>query len=357
MMPHSYSIQSPQHFSDTPDLERVVCDYCGNDDTEHLATLPALTELSFPMHRLGATTIDAADHPIDFVRCRACGLVYMNPRLTEPAITRFYDLVYSASGASSDFESDQQARTAYLLNITEQYLADPQHVTMLDIGCGAGQFLYGAQQQGWSIHGSELSSVAAQTASERLGVSIHAGDYREMTLPPLDFVSLLEVMEHLRAPIDFVRDAVQLLKPGGVLLIEVPNIDALEYRVARWTGQMYRGFIIEHLYYYSPAFLQRLMDDLEMDVLRTTSRHATRHYPNPLHDVMTMLQPATVDAPDEADHSTARSIPALPPVSLPHRILRQLNNYMLDMVSELSQGPLENDKPVGNTLYMWAKKR
>lgn len=356
-MIYSHSIQQPTPLN--PDFEHVVCDYCGADDTQVLGTLQPFDRLPFPMHRLGAAVLSPPAVPVQFVRCERCSFVYMTPRPTEPAIARFYDKVYAVPGATAPFESEQTERSRYLLDITAGYLDEDAPVSMLDIGCGAGQVLREAQARGWQVHGSELSSVAAQTASERLGVPVHHGDFREMglTAGALRVVSMLEVMEHLRAPIDFVRDAAALLAPGGVLVIEVPNVHSLEYEVARRTGQMWRGFTIEHLYYFTPDLMRQLMADLGLTVLRLSSRHATTHYPNPLRDLYRMLKPPTPAPSSDQAPPPSDAIPPLPPVSLPVRVLRQLNNYALDMVSAISQGPAAHPNPHGNTLYLWAKKK
>src|SRR5690606_3919838 len=99
-MIHSYSVENPVLFPDTPDLEQVVCDFCGSDRSRRLGSLPPPERLPSAMHRLGATTLNLAGKRLGFCQCQQCGLVYMNPRLTEAAIARFYDTVYGHAGAS-----------------------------------------------------------------------------------------------------------------------------------------------------------------------------------------------------------------------------------------------------------------
>ncbi|MBZ0299527.1 MAG: class I SAM-dependent methyltransferase [Anaerolineae bacterium] len=357
--PYSHSILHATAVAHAPDFEAVVCDYCGSTAAESLGTLPPLDQLPFPMHRLGASALESGGQAIHFVRCRVCGLVYMTPRPTESAIARFYDTVYAASGAADAFESDQHERTNDLLDRTMPYLDGVSTPSLLDIGCGRGQFLVAAQQRGWRVYGSELSAVAARAASDHLGgVPIHHGDFRSMTLDDsLDMVSLLEVLEHLRAPVDYLRAAAGLIRPGGVLLLEVPNVASWEYYAARALRQDYRGFIIEHLYYFTPALMSRLLADLGLEVCHMSSRHATASLPNPLADLRA-LRPANSGESAGADAaSPAGSISPLPPVSLPRKVLRQANNYLMDTISYLSQGPRINPRPAGNTLYVWGRKR
>ncbi|NWG15072.1 MAG: class I SAM-dependent methyltransferase [Chloroflexi bacterium] len=348
----SHSIQNPTPCPDSPDLETVVCDCCGGSRTLPLAVLPPVDELALPMHRLGAAALRFQTGAVRFCRCQDCGLVYMNPRLTENAVARFYDTVYAVKGAAPAFESDQARRTNLYLDRIAALLAVPQpHV--LDIGCGAGQFLHLAQARGWTVSGSELSGVAAEKAGRLLGVPVYHGDFREMGFAPasLDVITLLSVLEHLRAPMDTLRDSAALLKPGGVLMFNVPNPDSWEYRLSRLTGQRWRGFIIEHLYYFTPAFLRRCLTELGLDIRVMSSWNPDSRLPNPLRD----LRAARAAAPAPA--TSVPMIPAARPVSLPRRLLRQANHYLLDAVSALSEGRQGGGSVSGNALFVWAQKR
>ncbi len=363
----SHSVLNPTPCSPGSDLEYVVCDYCGTDRTRRLATLPPVGALPLPMHRLGASVLRLGKERIHFCQCQRCGLVYMNPRLTEAAIARFYDTVYGTQGASEGFESDQRARAVYLLDVATRLLADdPDGETalfagprpqVLDIGCGAGQLLQEAQRRGWEVRGTELSQVAAQHASQLLGVPIHCGDFRELRLPAgsLDLVVMQAVVEHLRAPIDFLRDSAALLRPGGVLFFSVPNVASAEHRLARLLRQPWRGFIIEHLYYFTPAFLRRLADDLGLEIAFMSSWNPLSRWPNPWRDLRRAGQ--------RAPAGESRSAPAtpIPPFAgardpLAKRALRQATNYLFDVVSKVSEGRRGGASTSGNVLFVWARK-
>jgi SAM-dependent methyltransferase len=363
----SHSVLSPTPCGPDSDLEYVVCDYCGTDRTRRLATLPPVEALPLPMHRLGASALRLGGERIHFCQCKTCGLVYMNPRLTEAAIARFYDTVYGTQGASEGFESDQRARAAHILDVVTRLLSDagdrrvspsagacPQ---VLDIGCGAGQLLQEAQRRGWEVRGTELSQVAAQHASQVLGVPIHCGDFRELGLPAgsLDLVVMQAVVEHLRAPIDFLRDSAALLRPGGVLFFSVPNVVSAEHRLARLLGQPWRGFIVEHLYYFTPAFLRRLTADLGLEIAFMSSWNPLSRWPNPWRDLRRVGQGTPASEPHSAPATP------LPPFagahdSLAKRALRQATNYLFDIVSKVSEGRRGGASTSGNVLFVWARK-
>lgn len=362
---HSHSILSP--IPRGPDLEYVVCDYCGSDQTHPLAALPPLRDLLWPMHRLGAAVLNLGDEQIRFCQCQECSLVYMNPRLTEAAIARFYDTVYAVAGASELFESERTTVVNHYLD-SLAHLLDTDRPHLLDIGCGAGQLLKAAQQRGWTVSGAELSGFAADHASQVLGQAVFHGDFRDMPLPPgsLDAITFIHVIEHLRAPVDFLRDSATLLKPGGVLLFDVPNVTAWEYKLARLTGQLWRGFIIEHLYYFTPAFIQRIVPELGLELVNMSGWSPVVEFPNPLRDIRQMRATSQRTTLQQTAHqqtnapaaswSPADDLPALPPprpIALPRRILRQANNYVLDTLAAFSQ---MQRGTAGNLFYVWARK-
>lgn len=355
----SRSILNPVACGPESDLERVVCDYCGTDNARILATLPPVTALPSPMHRLGASALRLGEERIQFCQCRACGLVYMNPRPTEAAIARFYDRVYGTQGASEGFESEQGARVTYVLDVTARLLQPSTNTPLylLDIGCGAGQLLLEAQRRGWRVLGTELSRVAAQRASDVLGVPIHCGDFRDLRLPAgsLDVVTMQAVVEHLRAPMDFLRDSAALLRPGGVLFFSVPNVASAEHRVARLLGQPWRGFIIEHLYYFTPAFLRRLAPDLGLEIAVMSSWNPLSRWPNPWRDLRQMRQRLPAAAPSGTAGTAAQPV-ASATISPARRVARQINNYFLDTISKLSEGRRRGASSLGNTLFVWARR-
>lgn len=346
--PHSYSILAPRPAA--PDLERIVCDVCGQDDARRLGTLPPPEALPWPMHRLGAAALALDGQALHLVECRNCGLVYMNPRLTERAVERFYDTVYAASAAEM-FESDQAGQVRYYLDALSRLVRVPQP-HLLDIGCGAGQLLIQAQARGWRIDGAELSAYAAQHASRALGIPIHHGDFRAMGLRPgsLDAVTLIHVIEHVRAPVDFLRDAAALLKPGGVLMFDAPNVESAEARLARWLGQPWRGFIIEHLSYFRPALLRRLVRDLGLELLVIDGYLPDVPLPNPLRDLRAIRSSA---GPTPSGAAPGSDLPPLPPVSLPRRVLRQAGNYLFDAVAALTARRHDTS---ANAVFVWARR-
>lgn len=111
---------------------------------------------------------------------------------------------------------------------------------LLDIGCGNGRLLWVARRAGWQVKGLELSPDMARYAAERTGADISSGDFLSSEAKPedreaFDVVSLRHVLEHLPYPLVAMEKIRALLKPGGHLLVEMPNIEGWSKRWVRFS--------------------------------------------------------------------------------------------------------------------------
>jgi len=121
---------------------------------------------------------------------------------------------------------------------------------LVDIGCGNGRLLWVAKQAGWQVKGLELGAEMARYAAERVGCEVVANDFLADEPPPgdreaFDVVSLRHVLEHLPYPRLAMEKISGLLRPGGWLLIEIPNIEGWSKRWVRFitrTGLHKRRF-------------------------------------------------------------------------------------------------------------------
>jgi 2-polyprenyl-3-methyl-5-hydroxy-6-metoxy-1,4-benzoquinol methylase len=94
---------------------------------------------------------------------------------------------------------------------------------VLDVGCGEGKFLVKARDKGAHPFGIELNKAAAQIARDK-GLQIHEKLLAE-TSGSYDVVTAFQVLEHVADPLNFVGHCIRLMRPGGTLVIGVPNND------------------------------------------------------------------------------------------------------------------------------------
>ena len=169
------------------------------------------------------------------IQCRGCAMVFLDPIPDEAFETDAYGAAYYEPWQAK--EEDQRTRLWGRRIATVSRRAAPG--SLLDVGCGDGLFLAVAQRAGWRGDGIEFSPEGARRAAARLRRPIAVGDLAGSAhLPgPYDVVTLWHVLEHLPEPRPMLEAIRRRLRPGGLLVVAVPNTDNLPmraaYRVAR----------------------------------------------------------------------------------------------------------------------------
>jgi len=157
---------------------------------------------------------------------------------------------------------------------------------VLDVGTDRGWFLKFFQDAGAEVFGTQMSAPAARAATKRLGREIFLGELPDARFPEasMDLVCLYNVLEHVREPLVYLREINRVLRPGGVLVIEVPNARCL---TARLFGRHWLGWDIpNHLHHFSPASLRALLERHGFEVLAES--HWSVEF-GPFHILQTVL--------------------------------------------------------------------
>ncbi|HAO79534.1 MAG TPA: hypothetical protein DCQ92_11275, partial [Verrucomicrobia subdivision 3 bacterium] len=193
------------------------------------------------------------------VRCDDCGLMFLNPQPSDDELTRIYDANYFLG---SDTETGRQAVSEIKQATARLYLAETrrysglQYGRLLEIGCGDGDFLVAAEDEGWLVTGVEYSPTACEKVRRRLkNGQVHSGELAQAQFPAeqYDLCVLSDVIEHIRDPLVFLREIHRVLKPGGTLFVATPSIDSWS---ARFMKQKWMEFKTEHLTYFDRQTLQ-----------------------------------------------------------------------------------------------------
>jgi ubiquinone/menaquinone biosynthesis C-methylase UbiE len=193
------------------------------------------------------------------VRCDDCGLVFLNPQPSDAELARIYNADYflgsdTPAGRQLVGEIKQATAKFYLAEI--QRYCGGQTGQLLEIGGGDGDFLVAAEAAGWQVTGVEYSSAACDKARQRLkNGTVHCGELSSVRLPAaqFDLCVISDVIEHVRSPVDFLREIYRVLKPGGALFIATPSTDSWSARLMR---QKWMEFKPEHLTYFDRQNLQ-----------------------------------------------------------------------------------------------------
>lgn len=234
----------------------VPCNLCGS--WRHRARF----------HKRGHLT----GHLFRIVECESCGLIFVNPRLSDSEVRTLYDAAYFRGEGFDPFacyEGERGApagRDSLARHALERIAAvKSPPADFLEIGPGLGQLLRLAKERGYRTAGVELSAHAA-TVLQGSGLQILHGTLEEVKIADASFdvVVAMEVIEHLPDPKRFFTEVARILRPGGLFYYETGNI---ECEAARCLGADWEYIRPEgHLYYFSPRTLTRYLKETGFQV-------------------------------------------------------------------------------------------
>lgn len=142
-----------------------------------------------------------------------------------------------------------------------------QSGALLDIGCSSGAFLRTLKDKDWKLFGIEMEPTTAEKAREATGAQIFVGNAMDAPFPSesFDVITAFDVLEHVYDPRAFLSKVHEWLKPGGVFVTMLPNIDAWE---AKLFGSYWYGLELpRHLFHFSPRSLRHLSQSLDFFIL------------------------------------------------------------------------------------------
>lgn len=132
--------------------------------------------------------------------------------------------------------------------------------SLLDVGCGWGQLLKLAGDHGYDAMGLEASAGVAEIARRAFDVKVTVGSFplTELNGRSFDVVVLSHILEHLPNPVEALKEAARILRPGGIVAIAVPNFDSLMSRIKRDKWQGIKAD--QHVWQLTPASVRLLVE-------------------------------------------------------------------------------------------------
>lgn len=234
-----------------PDDRDGACAACGGEALAvHLRVRGELGD-----DGLVPTTKDFGTALGDIVRCERCGHMQLDRMPSAQELDEAYAV--AESGDYVGEEAGQRASFATVLEKVERHV--PGKGAILDVGCWVGFLLAEAEARGWAeVTGVEPSTFASGYARDRLGLDVRTEELFTADLPlaHYDVVVLADVLEHLTRPNAALDRVTELLRPGGLLCLAIPDSGS---RVAKVLGKRWWSVIPTHVHYFTRGSAERIL--------------------------------------------------------------------------------------------------
>jgi len=197
----------------------------------------------------------------DFVKCKDCDCLFVNPVPSDELLTHFYD----------GFESMEFFHSKILLpTASERHAIFKKRVDdmkpfinkqdkIFEIGTSMGFFVNAALKEGWDVSGVEINSNLVDFVRTKYGVDIHQGLFENVKLTEkYDVIVMWEVLEHIVKPGELLKKVSSLLNSGGRFMATLPNIEGVEFQVCGPSHEMIEA--PGHLNYFSERTLKQLLE-------------------------------------------------------------------------------------------------
>jgi len=209
--------------------------------------------------------------------CTACGFAHLSPRPDAADLDGYYARAFYETHGSADWADKEDAEQPYWEIEHADRLAGFTTLTgrrtgaLLDVGCGAGWLLAHAAARGWDVLGVEPSEAMAARAATRAPVLRTTFPSAEVAARgPFDVVHVKQVLEHVAEPGPFLGAVRDVLRPRGLVCVEVPNdFNRLQRAVERTLGKA-PWWVVHpvHVNYFGFVSLERLLVRAGFEPLR-----------------------------------------------------------------------------------------
>lgn len=227
------------------------------------------------------------------LKCRECDYAFRYPIPSQEDLDIYMLAAYLGEGLEETKNIFAHCGKGYRDNpITKEYKEALVRLAsytggrqLLDVGCGPGTFLAIALRSGWSVLGIDSCLLAYALAEREFGLRVLNRRFEEADIgdSPFDVITMWDFLEHVRNPAAVLTKTNNNLKNHGLLLLSLPDRCSLVYDLAKFLikahvpffrHQAQKLFHSSHIFYFSPASLQNLLQRTGFEII-------DRHYTNP----------------------------------------------------------------------------
>ncbi len=201
-------------------------------------------------------------HKYRYLVCGSCTAGILQPQPSEPELKKLY------AKNSYFVKLSQPVKASWwkpffdfrIFPLPDQFVSQQLSPrSILDVGCGNGEFLDNLSKLGWKTYGSDISQVAKANTEMKIGKNrVFRGEFSSQKIAKkFDVITFWHVLEHLASPIKYLKAAYRNLNKGGMVMGEVPSFDS---RVLKIFRQNYSWMMVpEHRIYLSTSSLRNIL--------------------------------------------------------------------------------------------------
>ena len=226
------------------------------------------------------------------MQCSACAFISTHPLPDPNSLKKYYDQDYwqnSAGKTGSLLDTFYKLRMHGIIKAIKKMT--PPGSRIMDWGAGDGALLRLIEAEGFEGVGIDIYSVESPNR-KLINSSIQDAPFQHEFF---DAITCFHVLEHVDDPVLSLKKAIRFLKPGGILIFEVPNIESVGFKLLK--RNWYPLDIPVHINHFSLSVLQRILDTVGKNQIRHIEYFSHRHSPSSiLLSVLPAISPPRVRA-------------------------------------------------------------
>ena len=210
-----------------------------------------------------ATPLFHSTNGYPIVRCARCRVVFTDMTNAPPPSALYPEFDQTESAIPRVFRSSLGVFTRQRENVVRSVMPKGR---LLDFGCGSGAFARWMSGAGYDVVGLEPFSLGQPVEADRLLLVREPFESAAPRLGQFDVITMWHVLEHLNRPVELLKSLANLLAPGGVLIVSVPNFDSWQSRVFR--GGWFHLDPPRHVIHFEADTLENCLLDAGLETTR-----------------------------------------------------------------------------------------
>jgi 2-polyprenyl-3-methyl-5-hydroxy-6-metoxy-1,4-benzoquinol methylase len=200
-------------------------------------------------------------------RCATCDMVFLSPQSSQENLERYYSSLYredySLPSAEERHKNDLEKAYQRVQRLLPRLTPETR---LLEVGSGSGAFLYAVRPYVKEVVGVEPDSTFRSWIKRTMAIKVLENIPKdESEEEAFDVVVSFHVLEHVPDPVDFLISLKKVLRPGGDLVVEVPNVEDVLVAVYQVPAYLKFYFQKAHLYYFSQKTLALALEKAGYD--------------------------------------------------------------------------------------------